>query len=97
MWWIEFERRLNMAFCTVNTVERREMYSEPQKLHILLKKVKCEWLKNVSSMINIELSRTKLNYTYDEATTPFRNEVMKMLSGGSHPSMRSVKEVHMEE
>ena len=95
MWWTEFERRLNMAFATMNAVERRQTFSESMKLHLLLQKIRCNWLGNVSAIINIELSRADLNYTYDEAMTAFRNKVMKKNSSAPYvQNLRRVKETH---
>ena len=44
MWWIEFERRINLAFQTYVKKEGRVVHLDEMKLRTLLKKVKCEWL-----------------------------------------------------
>ena len=90
MWWGEFQRQLNTAFATINADENRVMYSEKQKLRILLEKIQYDRLSNVKSNIIIEMSRDKLNYTYDEAMRAFKNEVMMIEK--THPTriMKSV-------
>ena len=77
MWWTEFERRLNLAISTINKVEKRVVYSEPQLLRLLLKKVRCDWLTGVKDIISIELSKYTTNCTYGEAMIAFKNSVMK--------------------
>ena len=46
-WWIEFERKLNIAFQTYVKREGTVFHSDKMKLRKVLEKVKCEWLKPI--------------------------------------------------
>ena len=85
MWWLEFERRLNMAFATYVKYEGRQVHSDQHKLRILLNKVKCEWLNPLKASIGIELSRTQNTFTYAQALVAFKTEIHKKFPPGSNP------------
>ena len=44
MWWVEFERRLRLAYQTYVEYEGREVHSDQMKLRELLEKVTCDWI-----------------------------------------------------
>ena len=56
MWWLEFERRLNLAFATYRKVERREVYSDQMKLRTLMEKIHCDFLEPVKAAIETKIS-----------------------------------------
>ena len=47
MWWIEFERRLCLAYQTYVKHEEMEFHSDQIKLRTLLEKVTCDWLGQI--------------------------------------------------
>ena len=94
MWWLEFERRLNLAFQTYVKHEGRIVHSDEHKLRILLKKINCDWLKTLKSTISVELSRTPVIFTYAQAMRAFKTEVLKMNPNANvNSTTRRVKEV----
>ena len=44
IWWIDFERRLFLAYQIYVKHEGREVHSDQMKLRTLLEKVNCDWL-----------------------------------------------------
>ena len=95
MWWVEFERRLNLAFQTFVKHEGRVVHSDEMKLRILLKMVKADFLKNIKATISVELSRQPVTYTYHQALRAFKMEVMNVHpdSGNSNKHTRRIKEL----
>ena len=94
MWWLEFERRLNLAFQTYVKHEGRIVHSDEHKLRILLKKINCDWLKTLKATISVELSRSPVTYTYAQALKAFKTEVMKVHpNSNTSNTTRRVKEV----
>ena len=75
MWWEEFEKRLTQSFDVYDRTENRVVYSEEMKLRILCRKVNADFLQNTRQIINVELTRTPMTMTYNQALTTFRNEV----------------------
>ena len=75
MWWDEFEKQLNRSFTIIHKNEKREVYSNEMKLRILLQKINVDFLQGVKAAMSIELSRTPLLMTYEQAVMTFRNEV----------------------
>ena len=75
MWWDEFEKKLTMAFVTYDKREKREVYSNEMKLRILCQKVNADFLHATRQIINIDLTRTPVTMTYEQALASFRNEV----------------------
>ena len=86
MWWLEFERRLNLAFATYVKYEGRQVHSDQHKLRILLNKVKCDWLDPLKASIGIELSRQHATYTYAQALVAFKTEIHKKFPPGANPN-----------
>ena len=94
MWWLEFERRLNLAFNTYVKHEGRTVHSDQHKLRILLRKVTPDWLSSVKAMISVELTRDPVTYTYEQALLAFKTEVSKKYPP-NHPTSnpRRIKEL----
>ena len=66
MWWIEFERRLNIPFQTYVKREGRVFHSDYMKLRTLLQKVKCKWLNPIKATIAVRLTESPVTITYDQ-------------------------------
>ena len=75
MWWDEFEKRLSHAFIIIHKKEKREVYSNEMKLRVLIQKINVDFLQSVKAAMSIELTRTPLTMTYEQALMTFRNEV----------------------
>jgi hypothetical protein len=75
MWWDEFEKQLTMSFAVYDKKKQREVYSDDMKLRILCRKINADFLQTIRTSIGIELTRTPVTMTYDQALTTFRNEV----------------------
>ena len=75
MWWEEFEKQLTAAFVAYDKHEQRVVHSNAMKLRILLGKIKADFLANVKAGINIEITKTPMTMTYENALAAFRNEV----------------------
>lgn len=75
MWWDEFEKRLTHAFTIIHKKEKRSVYSNEMKLRVLITKINADFLQNVKAAMSIELTRTPLMMTYEQALMTFRNEV----------------------
>ncbi len=83
MYWLLFEQRLNNAYHVLVKKEGREVYSDTMKLRKLLDKVRCEWLRPIKSVIEVELTRFPVIYTYDQAMLAFRTEVNRRFPPGA--------------
>ena len=75
MWWEEFEKQLTKAFTIYERNEGRNVFSDSHKLRILIRKVDADFLNQIKTSINLELTRDPVTITYDQALTTFRNEV----------------------
>ena len=75
MWWDEFEKRLSHSFTIIHKKEKREVYSNEMKLRVLIQKINVDFLQSVKAAMSIELTRTPLTMTYEQALMTFRNEV----------------------
>ena len=75
MCWIEFERRLCIAYQTCVKHEGREVHSDQMKLRTLLEKVTCDWLSQIKSYIKVRLYDRPMNYTFVQALQAFNTEV----------------------
>ena len=75
MWWEEFEKQLTKSFTIYERHEGRNVYSDLHKLRILIRKIDADFLTQIKSSINLELTRDPVTITYDQALTTFRNEV----------------------
>lgn len=67
MWWDEFKRQLLWAYSTLDRHDGHQVYSNEQKLHDLVKKIKADFLATQMSSITTELTRIPINYTFEEA------------------------------
>ena len=97
MWRDEFERQLTDAFNTYDRHEKCSVHSDNQKLRMLNRKVNADFLQATKSSINIELARTPVNLSYDDALAAFINQVNQKyppeLSTSNNRRPRRVNEV----
>jgi hypothetical protein len=75
MWWEEFEKQLTKAFTIYECYEGRNVYSDLHKLCIIIRKVDTDFLMQIKTSINLELTREPVTITYNQALTTFRNEI----------------------
>ena len=75
MWWSEFEKRLTRAFNAYVKREGRIVHSDSMKIRMLIDKIKADFLTPTKAQLEIELSRTPMSVTYDQALALFRNMV----------------------
>ena len=75
MWWEEFERQLSYAFNTYTRKEGRNVHSEEMKLRILTKKINADFLGHIKAAIMVEMTKTPVTMTFEQALANFRNEV----------------------
>ena len=80
MWWIEFERRPNLAFQTYVKKEVRVVHSNEMKLRTLHEKVKCEWLNPIKVTIVVRLTKSLVTITYYQTLRAFKSDVNKKFS-----------------
>ena len=78
MWWDEFEKQLTWSLNTMDMTEGRQIHSDAMKIRMLIKKTKATFLVAVKSSINVELSKTPMTFTYEEALSSFRNTVNQL-------------------
>ena len=55
--------------------EKHNVYSNEMKLRVLIQKIIADFLQNVKAAMSIEVTRTPLMMTYEQALMTFRNEV----------------------
>ena len=75
MWWGEFEKQLTSAFISYDKKEKRQVFSDQMKLRILIKKINADFLSSAKAGIGIELTRTTVTMTYEQALQMFRDVV----------------------
>ena len=75
MWWAEFEKRLTRSFNAYVKREGRIVHSDSMKIRMLIDKIKADFLTPTKAQLEIELSRTPMIMTYDQALALFRNMV----------------------
>ena len=75
MWWDKLEVYLTDAFNTYDWHETSSVYSDTQKLRMLKSKINAKFIQATKSYINLELSRTLVNLSYDNALATFRNQL----------------------
>lgn len=95
MWWEEFERQLTSAFTTIDRKEQRQVHSTDMKLRILTKKVNADFLQHIKAAISLEMTRTPMTLTYEQALANFRNEVNRKFApelGGLARTRRTINE-----
>ena len=96
MWWIKFERRLNLTFQTYVKREGRVFHLDEMKLRTFLEKVKCEWLKPIKVTILVRLIEMPVTIPYDQALRAFKSEVNKKFPqtlSTTTPTRRHIQEV----
>ena len=97
MWWAEFEKRLTRAFNAYVKREGRIVHSNEMKIRTLLDKIKADFLTPTKAQMEIELSRTPMTMTYEQALTLFRNMVNQkhppQMGAAQHRVRRNVNEV----
>lgn len=89
MWWEEFEKRLSSAFVAYDKHKGRIVHSNEMKLRILMGKVNADFLSQVRGSITVELNRSPMTITYEEALSSFRSEVARKFP----PQMNTVQRV----
>ena len=83
MWWVEFERRLSLAYQTYVNHEGREVHFDQMKLRALLEKVTCDWISQIKSSIKLRLSYRPMNYTFNQSLQYFKIKMnIKYTTGG---------------
>ena len=75
MWWDESERHLTYAFNTYNRHEKLSVHLDNEKKLYVKQKINADFLQATKSSINLELDRTPVNLSYDNAIAAFRNKV----------------------
>ena len=75
IWCNEFEGQLMDAYNTYDRHEKRSVHSDNQKLRMLNRKINADFLQATKIFINLELSRTPVNLSYDDALDVFINQV----------------------
>ncbi len=97
MWWAEFEKRLTRAFNAYVKREGRIVHSDPMKIRTLLDKIKADFLTPTKAQMEIELSRTPMTMTYEQAAALFRNMVNQkhppQMGAAQHRVRQHVNEV----
>ena len=63
------------AFNTYDRHEKRSVHLDNQKLCMLNRKINADFLQATKSSINLELARTFVNLSYEDALAAFRNKV----------------------
>ena len=80
MWWEEFERQLTSAFTIYDKKEEHKVHSNEMRLCILCKKVNVDFLLHTKAAIMVEMTKTPMTMTYDQALANFRNQVNNKFS-----------------
>jgi hypothetical protein len=75
MWWSEFEKRLTRAFNAYVKREGRIVHSNSMKIRMSIVKIKADFLTPTKAQLEIELLRTPMMMTYEQALALFRNMV----------------------
>lgn len=76
MWWIRFEQQLKWAYAILDRKEGRQVYSDERKLKKLLEqRIKAAFLADTKASLLVDLSRTPMRLTFDEAMTALRAAV----------------------
>ena len=75
MWWDTFERKFTHAFTIMDKKERRNVYSDEMKLRMLVQKINVDFLQSIKSAIIVQLTKSPVTMTYNQALMTFRNEV----------------------
>jgi hypothetical protein len=71
MWWSEFKKRLTRPFNAYVKGEGRIVHSDSMKIRMLIHKIKADFLTPTKAQLEIELSRTPMSVTYNQALARF--------------------------
>jgi hypothetical protein len=97
MGWSEFEKKLTRAFNAYVKREGQIVHSDSMKIRMLIDKIKAEFLTPTKAQLEIELSCTPMNVTYNQALALFRNMVNQkhppQMDAVQNRSRRHVNEV----
>ena len=96
MWWSEFEKCLTRAFNAYVEREGLIVHSDPMKIRMLINNIKADFLTSTKAQLEIELSRTPMTVTYEQALALFRNMVNQMhppQMNATNRSRRNINEV----
>ena len=89
MWWEEFETRLTTAFAVIDKSEDRIVYSDVAKLRMLILKVRADFLDSTRSAIEMEMTKTPITLTFEQALTNYRNAVNRKFPNDQSASKRT--------
>ena len=73
--WQGFEKCLTRAFNAYAKREGRIVHSDSMKIRMLIYRIKSDLLTPTKAQLEIELSRTSMMMTYDQALALFRSMV----------------------
>ena len=77
MWWEENRKNKMEPLGLMLKIEQRMVHSDAMKLWILLRKVKADFLGDIKDVINIEISKSLMTMTHDNALIAFGKEANK--------------------
>ena len=77
MWWDEFETQLTGELNYYYCLEKRGVHSNDMRLRILNRKILAGFLKATKASINLELTKTSVMITYENALAVFCSQVNK--------------------
>jgi hypothetical protein len=97
-WWSEFEKRLTRAFNAYVKREGRVVHLDSMKIRMLIDKIKADFLTPTKAQLEIELSRSPMTMTYEQAIALFCNMVNQkhppQMGAASNRVRRSINETH---
>ena len=91
MWWSEFEKRLTCAFNAYVKREGRVVHSDSMKIHMLIDKIKANFLTPTKAQLELELSRMPMTITYNQGIASFKKHPPPM--NANKVMRRNVNEV----
>ena len=83
MWWDKFEIRLTNAFAIVDKDAGWQLNTDESKLHLLNKKVRADFLTNMKTAIEMQMSATPMTTIYSSALVNYRNTVNQIFHNES--------------
>ena len=75
MWWVEFERRINLEFKTYMDNKGRVVHLDEIKLKTLLEKVKYNWKNPIKASILVRFMVVTISITYNQDLREFKTKV----------------------
>ena len=93
MWWDKIESSLRTAFTVYARKEGRAVHSNGMKLIILLKKVNANFLQQIISSIEVDMTRIPTAMTYKIALTNFRNKMNSKFSNPTSTPHRARRQI----